>query len=204
MEPLNESEIRVLATLIEKQHSTPDYYPMTANAAKLGANQKNNRNPTTALSDAEVVEALDSLQRKKLTGLFHEHGARAPKYRQFLDRELKLDTAKTVMLAVFMLRGPQTLGEIKARSEYCYKFESLQATEETLKELMEFAPSPLATRLERGPGERENRYAHLLAGAPLLTARQEEKSELERRVDALEGELSELRELVLKLKSSLE
>ncbi|MCX7782926.1 MAG: YceH family protein, partial [Meiothermus sp.] len=165
MNLLNEAEVRVLGTLIEKQYATPDYYPMTENAIRLGANQKNNRHPVTQLSEAEVREVLDSLQRKRLCGMFREHGARAPKYRQFLDREYRLEAPATILMALLMLRGPQTLGELRARAESMnHRFASLQEAEAALQTLMQLTPHPLVTQLERQPGEREVRYAHLLAG----------------------------------------
>ncbi|MDX2005163.1 MAG: DUF480 domain-containing protein [Meiothermus sp.] len=204
MELLTETEVRVLATLIEKQYATPDYYPMTENAVRLGANQKNNRNPVTNLSEKEVSEALDSLQRRRLTGMFREHNARAPKFRQFLDREYKLSPAQTVVMAVMMLRGPQTLGEIRTRAESMnHKFASLQEAEATVQSLIDLAPVALATQLERQPGEREVRFAHLLAGVPAPVARVEERSELEGRVEALEAELREMRQMIEALKQSL-
>ncbi|MER3554900.1 MAG: DUF480 domain-containing protein [Meiothermus sp.] len=203
MDLLNETEVRVLGTLIEKQFATPDYYPMTENAVRLGANQKNNRNPVTNLTEDEVREALDSLQRKRLSGMFREHGARAPKYRQFLDREFRLETGATVLMAVLMLRGPQTLGELKARAESMNQKFSSSEVEAILQMLMDLGPNPLVTRLERQPGEREVRYAHLLAGTPAPIARVEEKSELENRLEAVEAELRELRAMVTEIKSAL-
>lgn len=204
MNLLNETEVRVLGTLIEKQYATPDYYPMTENAIRLGANQKNNRNPVTHLSEAEVREALDSLQRKRLLGMFREHGARAPKYRQFLDREYKLEAPATIVMAVLMLRGPQTLGEIRARAESMnHKFASLQEAEAAVQTLMQLTPHPLITQLERQPGEREVRYAHLLAGTPAPIVRIEEKSELESRLEALEAEVRDLRAMVEELRKAL-
>ena len=201
---LTDAEVRVLGTLIEKQHATPNQYPMTENAIRLGANQKNNRNPVTQLSEAEVREALDSLQRKRLCGMFREHGARVPKYRQFLDREYKIDPPATVLMALLMLRGPQTLGELRARAESMnHRFASLQEVEAVVQALVNLAPQPLVTPLERQPGEREVRYAHLLAGTPAPTARVEEKSELESRVEALEAEVRDLRAALLKLKVAL-
>lgn len=204
MNLLNDAEVRVLGTLIEKQYATPDYYPMTENAIRLGANQKNNRNPVTHLSEEEVREALDSLQRKRLCGMFREHNARAPKYRQFLDREFKLDTPSTIVMAILMLRGPQTLGEIRARAESMnHRFASLQEAEAVVQTLIELAPHPLVAPLERQPGEREVRYAHLLAGTPTPMARVVEKSELESRVETLEAEVRELRTMLEELKQSL-
>ncbi|WP_299432388.1 DUF480 domain-containing protein [uncultured Meiothermus sp.] len=204
MNPLNDAEVRVLGTLIEKQYATPDYYPMTENAVRLGANQKNNRNPVTNLSEEEVREALDSLQRKRLCGMFREHGARAPKYRQFFDREFKLESPAANVMAVLMLRGPQTLGEIRARVESMnHRFASLQEALAVVQTLISLAPHPLATQLERQPGEREVRYAHLLAGTPAPIVRVEEKSELESRVEALEAEVRDLRAAVEGLRKAL-
>lgn len=212
VEPLSETEVRVLGTLIEKQFTIPDYYPMTLNAVRLGANQKNNRDPVTHYTDDEVQKALDSLQMKRLCGMVKEYAARAPKYRQFLDREFKLEPPALVVLAVLMLRGPQTLGELKARTESMHKFASTQEAEEVLSFLMNLAPTPLVTRLERQPGEREPRYAHLLAGTPSPAVRAEarfrgdsrvDKSELEARVENLEAEVRELRAMVVELKRAL-
>ncbi len=204
MERLTDAEVRVLGTLIEKQYATPDYYPMTENAIRLGANQKNNRNPVTQLSEAEVREALDALQRKRLCGMFREHGARAPKYRQFLDREFKLEPPATIVMALLMLRGPQTLGELRARAESMnHKFASLQEVEAVVQALVNLAPQPLVTPLERRPGERETRYAHLLAGTPSLPTQVEEKSEIESRVEALEAEVRELRRGLGELRQAL-
>lgn len=204
MNLLSEAEVRVLGTLIEKQYATPDYYPMTEKAIRLGANQKNNRNPVTQLSEAEVREALDSLQRKRLCGMFHEHGARAPKYRQFLDREYRLEAPATIVMALLMLRGPQTLGELRARAESMnHKFASLQEAEAVVQTLIGLAPQPLVTPLERQPGEREVRYAHLLAGTPAPVVRLEEKSELVSRVEALEAEVRDLRRVMEELRKAL-
>ncbi|AWR85845.1 YceH family protein [Meiothermus taiwanensis] len=204
MELLSEAEVRVLGTLIEKQYATPDHYPLTENAVRLGANQKNNRQPVTNLSEAEVREALDALQRKRLCGMFREHNARAPKYRQFLDREFKLDAPATILMALLMLRGPQTLGELRARAESMnHRFASLQEVEAVLRGLINRAPHPLVTPLERQPGEREVRYAHLLAGKPTPFVRTEAKSELEQRLEALEAEVRDLRAQLEELKKML-
>ncbi|GIW31077.1 MAG: YceH family protein [Meiothermus ruber] len=201
MELLSEAEVRILGTLIEKQYATPDHYPLTENAVRLGANQKSNRQPVTNLSEAEVREALDALQRKRLCGMFREHNARAPKYRQFLDREFKLDAPATILMALLMLRGPQTLGELRARAESMnYRFASLQEVETVIQTLINLAPQALVTPLERQPGEREVRYAHLLAGKPAPFVRTEAKSELEQRLEALEAEVRDLRTQLEELK----
>ncbi|GIW27003.1 MAG: UPF0502 protein [Meiothermus sp.] len=204
MELLSEAEVRVLGTLIEKQYATPDHYPLTENAVRLGANQKNNRQPVTNLSETEVREVLDALQRKRLCGMFREHNARAPKYRQFLDREFRLDAPATILMALLMLRGPQTLGELRARAESMnHKFASLQEVEAVLQGLINLAPHPLVTPLERQPGEREVRYAHLLAGKPAPLVRTEARSELEQRLEALEAEVHDLRTQLEELKRML-
>lgn len=204
MELLSEAEVRVLGTLIEKQYATPDHYPLTENAVRLGANQKNNRQPVTNLSEAEVREALDALQRKRLCGMFREYNARAPKYRQFLDREFKLEPPATILMALLMLRGPQTLGELRARAESMnHRFASLQEVEAVLQGLINLAPHPLVTPLERRPGEREVRYAHLLSGKPAPLVRTEPKSELEQRLLTLEEEVRDLRNQLEELKKML-
>lgn len=204
MELLSEAEVRVLGTLIEKQYATPDHYPLTENAVRLGANQKNNRQPVTNLSETEVREALDALQRKRLCGMFREYNARAPKYRQFLDREFKLEPPATILMALLMLRGPQTLGELRARAESMnHRFASLQEVEAVLQGLINLAPHPLVAPLERQPGEREVRYAHLLSGKPAPFVRTEARSELEQRLEALEAEVRDLRDQLEELKKML-
>ncbi len=136
--------------------------------------------------------------------MFREHNARAPKYRQFLDREFKLDAPATILMALLMLRGPQTLGELRARAESMnYRFTSLQEVEAVLQGLINLAPHPLVTPLERQPGEREVRYAHLLAGKPAPFVRTEARSELEQRLEALEAEVHDLRTQLEELKKML-
>ena len=161
---LNGKEVRVLGCLIEKELATPEYYPLTLNALTNASNQKSNREPVMSLEETEVIRALDSLRNKQLA-LVSAEGGRVPKYRHALMERLRLDPAELALLAELLLRGPQTMGELRARAERMHPFADLADVEEALRELMERTP-PLATILPRQPGRKEQRYAHMFAGAP--------------------------------------
>ncbi len=205
--PLNEFELRVMGVLVEKNYSTPDYYPMSVNAIVLGCNQKNNRFPVVAYTERDVENALESLSLRRLVSIVREHGARVPKYMQLMLREIaRLERPELALLAVMMLRGPQTLGELKTRTESMHRFENLQACERALQNLLDYKPEPLALRLERAAGERETRYAQMLAGeisAARANVSLQPRTELEGRVEALEAEVRELRNELDAIKTKL-
>ncbi len=154
-------EIRVLGCLIEKQRATPDHYPLTLNSLRLACNQSTNREPVVDYDEATIREALGRLGRRRWIRSASGHTSRAAKYRHLLEEELKLSGEDMSLLAVMMLRGPQTPGELKQRTERLFKFESL---EEVLMMLDDLIERRLVERLQRRPGQKEERYRQLLGG----------------------------------------
>ena len=153
-------EIRVLGCLVEKQRTTPDAYPLTLNGLRLACNQSTNRDPVVDYDEKEIRAALERLARRRLVRLASGHTTRATKYRHLLDDTLSLDSASLALLAVLMLRGPQTPGELKQRTERLHRFADLTAIEDGLHSL---AGRGLVQQLDRRPGQKEERYTHLLA-----------------------------------------
>ena len=156
-------EIRVLGCLIEKQRTTPDQYPLSLNALRLACNQTTNRDPVVEYDERQIREALDRLAHRGWTRIASGAGSRALKHRHLLDGALSLSAEELSLLAVLMLRGPQTLGELKQRSERVHRFDSLGEVAQTLEGL---AARELAIRLDRRPGQKEDRYVQLLGGTP--------------------------------------
>jgi uncharacterized protein len=193
-------EIRVLGCLIEKQRATPDAYPLTLNSLRLACNQSTGRDPVVDYSDADIRSALDRLGRRGWTRNASWAGSRAMKYKQVLNEALRLSEPEISLLAVLMLRGPQTPGELKGRSERLHRFGSLPEVEETLDGLIE---RELVAKLPRRPGQKEERYAQLLGDEGDLPEQEEAPAEappepdrlgeLERRLSAVEDELRSLR-----------
>jgi uncharacterized protein YceH (UPF0502 family) len=194
-------ELRVLGSLIEKQRTTPDVYPLSLNALRLACNQSTNRDPVVAFDEPTIRQALERLARRGWTRLASGPGSRAAKYRHLLDEALGLTPSEISVLAVLVLRGPQTIGEIKGRTERMYPFGSLADVESTLSRLRE---RDLAQQLDRRPGQKEERWRHLLGGddempSPPTAAASQEPSgvasrpapleALEARVTALEAAL---------------
>jgi uncharacterized protein YceH (UPF0502 family) len=188
-------ELRVLGCLIEKQRTTPEQYPLSLNALRLASNQTTNRDPVVDYDEATIRDALERLGRRGWTRYASGPGSRAPKYRHLLDEALGLDDAEIALLAVLMLRGPQTLGELKSRTERLHRFASPEDVERSLSAL---AGRELAQRLARRPGQKEERWGQLLgddsevadvSAPPPARAR----SSLEERVERLEREVTELR-----------
>ena len=212
---LDETEVRVLGCLIEKELATPEYYPLTLNALVNACNQKSNRDPLMNLEEDDVVRALGSLRFKQWAVLSAE-GGRAPKYRHALVEKLRLDPAELSLLGELLLRGPQTVGELRARAERMHPFADLSAVEEALQELMERTP-PLVTRLPRQSGRKEQRCAHMFAGAPepadedravspeagriRVTAGNERIAILEKEITSLRADMEELRRTVEEFKA---
>lgn len=206
---LSPVEVRVLGALAEKSLATPDAYPLSLNALLAACNQKTAREPVMDLSEEEVARALDDLLRLRLAGTTSGAGSRVAKYRHLLDHAFELDTATQAALAVLLLRGPQTAGEVRSRTGRMVEFESLEETEATLHRLIDREHS-LAAELPVQPGRSQPRFAHLLGGAPqqepvagadpaLAPAMQSARVEgdraaaLEARVEALEEEMESLR-----------
>src|ERR671920_268202 len=167
---LTDIETRVLGSLIEKQVTTPEYYPLTLNALTLACNQKNNRNPVTTYSEQQVADALESLREKNLTYVFYGSTSRVPKYKHVMPEVMHLNHAETALMCVLMLRGAQTPGELRGSASRLHEFSSLEEVEETLNGLISREPEPLVARLPRQPGQKEGRFAHLLSGEINLEA----------------------------------
>jgi uncharacterized protein YceH (UPF0502 family) len=156
---LSAAETRVLGCLLEKQRTTPDAYPLSLNALRLACNQSTNRDPVVDYDETVIRDALHRLERRGFTRLASGAGSRAPKYRHLLAEALPMDGAEQAVMCVLMLRGPQTPGELKQRTERMHAFGDLPAVNETLERLI---GRGLVERLERRPGHKEERYAQLL------------------------------------------
>ncbi|HET9409148.1 MAG TPA: YceH family protein [Candidatus Sulfotelmatobacter sp.] len=160
---LSETETRVLGSLIEKDITTPDYYPLSLNALVNACNQKNNREPVMTLSEEDVRQALSTLQEKRLAGPASTADSRVTKYEHRLQEAFNFDRREIAILCVLLLRGPQTPGELRGRTDRMYHFEALDDVVSTLDRLAHREP-PLATILPRQPGTKESRYMHLFSG----------------------------------------
>jgi uncharacterized protein YceH (UPF0502 family) len=188
-------ELRVLGCLIEKQRTTPDQYPLSLNALRLAANQSTNRDPVVDYDEPTIRSALDRLADRGWTRLASGPGSRVAKFRHLLDDALELTPSQLALLATLMLRGPQTVGELRTRSERLYPFPSTEDVDRTLSALAE---RELVARLPKRPGEREERWRQLLgedaATGPATVPAAPSPSGLEERLARLEREVAELRE----------
>src|ERR1700734_2875704 len=164
---LTEIETRVLGALIEKDITTPDYYPLSLNALVNACNQKNNRDPVMTLEDDSVSHALATLQEKRLAGPASGADSRVTKYEHRLQEVFNFDRREIAVVCALLLRGPQTPGELRGRTERMYHFEALDDVISTLDRLAQREP-PLAQVLPRQPGTKESRYTHLFAGEPSI------------------------------------
>ena len=215
---LNDTEVRVLGSLIEKELTTPEYYPLSLNSLTNACNQKSNRDPAMSLTEEEVVRALDSLRFKQLAVLSAD-GGRVPKYRHLLAEKSRLMPAELAIICELLVRGPQTVGELRTRGERMYPFGDLAAVEEVLQELL-VRETPLITLLPRQPGRKEGRYAQLYSGIPessdessearpeparqRVMAENERIAKLEAEVALLHEEVAELRRLMEEFKKQFE
>lgn len=159
---LSPTETRVLAVLAEKERTVPDTYPLTLNTLLGGCNQKTSRDPVMSLTESEVQQALDTLKYDNLA--IESSGSRVPRYSHNIERVLKVPNQSTAILAVLMLRGPQTAGELRIHCDRMHKFADISAVEGFLNELASHPDGALVQELPRQPGARENRWAHLLSG----------------------------------------
>jgi hypothetical protein len=207
---LTDIEVRVLGSLVEKQITTPEYYPLTLNALTLACNQKNNRHPVTSYDETAVAQALESLREKNLAYVFYGSTSRVPKYKHVLPEVMHLSQPELALMCVLLLRGPQTTGELATRAFRMYEFSGLEEVEATLNGLITREPDPLVTRLSRQPGQKEARFAHLLAGAVNVDAFNETEGastasaprrhasdrvqELERELEVVKGEVKALQQ----------
>ena len=198
---LTDIEARVLGSLIEKQVTTPEYYPLTLNALTLACNQKNNRYPVTAYTENQVADAVETLREKNLAYVFYGSTSRVPKYKHVMPEVMHLSHPEVALMCVLMLRGAQTLGELRGNAGRLHDFSSLEEVEQTLNGLIT-RDEPLVARLPRQPGQKEGRFAHLLSGEINLDAVTEveripspaRRSSLEQRVDELTAEVERLKE----------
>ncbi len=196
-EILTETETRVVGALIEKQLTTPEYYPLTLNSLIAACNQKSNRDPVVSFDEETVQKSLDILRDKNIVYVFYGSTSRVPKYKHILPDVLELEPSETAVLCVLMLRGAQTLGELRERTSRLYEFSGLGEVNETLDNLMR-REEPLVIKLERLPGQKEARFAHLLSGEIDVESYAKEnissgKQAGGERVEKLEQELENLR-----------
>ena len=221
---LTAAEIRVLGCLLEKQRTTPEAYPLSLNALRLACNQSTNRDPVVDYDEATIRDALHRLSRRRWTRLASGPGSRAPKYRHLLDEALGLPDDEVAVLCVLMLRGAQTPGELKQRTERLHPLADLDAVQATLERLI---GRELAARLDRRPGQKEERYAQLLgedaaepsaspaathaapppvapAPVPISTDGPPRAPEADPRIDRIEAELAALRGEVGELRGALD
>ena len=213
---LTDVEARVLGALVEKDITTPDYYPLSLNALVNACNQKNNRDPVMNLDENQVREALSGLEAMGLAGPASSADSRVTKYEHHLQDVFNFSRGETAVICVLLLRGPQTLGELRGRTERLHRFEDLEAVQAALQHLMRREP-PLAVMLPRQPGTKESRYAHLLSGevpvaalasrgvaVPVDHGQQDRVSRLEEQVATLEREVSDLKQTVEALRKQFE
>ena len=205
-------ETRILGVLAEKQRTVPDSYPLTLNSLVSGCNQKSSRDPVIEASESEVLLALDSL--RSLSLLVETSGGRASRYAHNIERVLHIPTQSTALLAMLMLRGPQTAGELRLNCERLHKFADISSVESFLVELAERPAGALVRELPRQPGSRENRWMHLLSGAPIIEELSAAKAvapsvtvgeiaALKANVARLETELSHMRNMLARLYAEL-
>jgi hypothetical protein len=222
---LNEVEVRVIGSLIEKQVTTPEYYPLTLNALVNACNQLSNRDPVVSYDEKTVARALESLREKNLAYVFYGSDSRVPKYKHVMPEIFHLTPPELAVMCVLMLRGPQTTGEIRGRTSRLYEFADLTEVEATLEKLMAHEDPALVSKLPRMAGQKEARFAQLLAGdvavvaaaaaehprAPRaeaavmeVRAENEKISRLEAEVETLRGEVAYLREQFESFKKQFE
>jgi hypothetical protein len=212
---LTAAEARVLGALVEKEATTPDYYPLSLNALGNACNQRSNREPVMSLDEDDLRQALNGLERKQLAGRVRSGDGRVTKYEHWLGEAFNLSRAETALFCVLLLRGPQTPGELRGRTDRLHSFDEISDVLSGLQKLMERVP-PLAALLPRQPGTKESRYAHLLCGPvesivqpvqPMAAGAQEHAASSpahEERIAQLEATVEELRHEVARLREKVE
>ena len=205
--PLTDVEARILGSLLEKEVTTPDNYPLSPNGLLTACNQMSNREPVMQLDEGTLTEAVVALRRRGLLRAIQPAGSRVTKYQHLLGESLELDARQLALLDVLMLRGAQTVGELHARTIRLAEFADLADVEATLESLIARQPEPLVARLARRSGQKEVRYAHLLSGEPAVAEAEAQLpdslparasgdariTELERAVELLRAELAVVR-----------
>jgi uncharacterized protein YceH (UPF0502 family) len=198
---LSPEEARVLGALIEKEITTPEYYPLSLNALVNACNQKSNRDPVVGYDDDTVEDALERLRAKGLAVRITGPGTRVPKHGHRFAEKFNFGRRELAILCELMLRGPQTVGELRNRSERMHRFDDLDEVETILQRLAEHEPAPLVMRLARQPGEKEARWAQLLSGEPPAPANIDAPAPRADRMAELEAEVTRLREEVASLRA---
>src|SRR5919106_5711683 len=204
--PLDVAGVRVLGSLIEKEITTPDNYPLTLNALTAACNQTSNREPVLELDEATVLQSLEELARRSLVRAVQRSDSRVKRYRHLMAESLKLHPAETAVLCVLMLRGPQTAGEIKTRTARLHDFPDLAHVDLTIQALITLSP-PLVSQLPRRPGQKETRFAHLLSGEPQIDTADESGAERPGktgRIEALGHAVASLGEEMTEVRAQLE
>ena len=213
--PLTEIEVRVLGALLEKARTTPDNYPLSLNALTSACNQTSNREPVMALEETAVSAAVDALRRRSLVRAIVHSGGRITKYMHLMDDALGLVNRQLAILCVLMLRGPQTAGELRTRAQRLHDFDDVADVESALDGLASREPEPLVLKLPRRPGQREERWAHLLAGEAAAQAAAARASAAahgtpatapppsDDRVARLESEIAAMRQELTELRAEL-
>jgi uncharacterized protein YceH (UPF0502 family) len=203
-------EARILGSLVEKQLTTPEYYPLTLNALVNACNQKNNREPVMSLTEADVSAAIEHLRDRNLVYVYYGSTSRVPKYKHMLPTYYELDPGETAIMAVLMLRGPQTLGELRERTGRMHEFSGLDEVNQVLQALTT-REDPLVQRLDRLPGQKDARFAHLLSGpidtealAAALPTRAAASESTNDRLTKLEAEVAALREAFAEFRKEFE
>lgn len=213
-EKLTEVEARIVGALVEKQLTTPEYYPLTLNALTAACNQKSNRDPVVSFDEETVTRSLENLREKNLVYVFYGSTSRVPKYKHMLPSVYELEPSETAVICVLLLRGAQTLGELRERTGRLYEFSGIGEVNETLDSLMR-RDEPLVVRLERQAGQKEARFAHLLCGevaatvytpktSLVNTAENERIEKLEQEIESLRGELNDFRQMFEEFKKQFE
>ena len=214
-EKLTEVEARIVGALVEKQLTTPEYYPLTLNALTAACNQKTNREPVVSFDEETVTRSLENLREKNLVYVFYGSTSRVPKYKHMLPQVFELEPSEVAVMCVLLLRGAQTLGELRERTGRLYEFSGIGEVNETLDSLMR-RDEPLVVRLERQAGQKEARFAHLLCGevaatvytpktSSVNTAAENERIEkLEQEIESLRGELNDFRQMFEEFKKQFE
>lgn len=206
-------EARILGALMEKQLTTPEYYPLTLNALVAACNQKTNREPVVFFTEEIVEKSLEALRDRNLAYVFYGSTSRVPKYKHVLPQFYEIDEPETALICVLLLRGAQTLGELRERTSRLYEFSGLGEVSDTLENLMK-RDEPLVVKLERQPGQKEVRYAHLLSGevqqpslqiaVPNNPADNDRLAQIEQQIESLRSELTAFRQTFEDFKKQFE
>jgi uncharacterized protein YceH (UPF0502 family) len=207
---LNAVEARVLGALIEKERTTPEYYPLSLNALTAACNQKSSRDPVMSLTESEVMNSVETLRNKKLAWQLSTAGGRVPKFERNMNALFSFSAAEISIVSVLLLRGAQTAGEIRNHSDRLYSFSSINEVENSLRQLTEMEGGPFVKELPRQPGRKENRYIQLFTGEPDLSLYESEGTVTrveavgEDRISKIEREMAEMRQMLVNLQEEFE